>query len=104
MVRHEASLVFELVEENVLAVDPDVRILDLSVDGNLSLYLVSRIVFCDSELGSTWDVDELGRAAGFNIAVNVLDDMVAFAHDHMVDVESLRVSVADLHLPGARAA
>src|SRR5436309_4076284 len=50
MVRHEPPLVLYLVEENVLTVDPDIRVSNLPVDCDLSLYLISRIVFCDPEI------------------------------------------------------
>src|SRR5438309_9536775 len=45
MVRHEALLVLQLVEENVFTVDPDVRVPDLPVDRYLSLNLVFGIIF-----------------------------------------------------------
>src|SRR5438552_10097136 len=45
MVRHEALLVLQLVEEDVLAVDPDVRVADLPVYRYLSLNLVFGIIF-----------------------------------------------------------
>src|SRR5207253_9612778 len=45
MVGHEASLVLQLVEEDVLAVDPDVRVPDLPIDRYLSLNLVFGIIF-----------------------------------------------------------
>src|SRR5438094_9154370 len=45
MVGHEAPLVLQLVEEDVLAVDPDVRVPDLPVDRYLSLDLVFGIIF-----------------------------------------------------------
>src|SRR5207249_11579805 len=45
MVRHEAPLVLQLVEENVFAVDPDVRVPNLPVDRYLSLNLVFGIIF-----------------------------------------------------------
>src|SRR5712664_1463331 len=51
MVGHEPPFVLQLVEENVLAVDPDVRVADLPVDRYLSLDLVLRIVLCDSKIG-----------------------------------------------------
>src|SRR5437667_10978017 len=45
MVRHEALLVLQLVEEDVLAVDPDVRVADLPVYRYLSLNLVFGLIF-----------------------------------------------------------
>src|SRR6266567_919355 len=45
MVGHEAPLVLQLVEEDILAVDPDVRVSDLPVDRYLSLNLVFGIIF-----------------------------------------------------------
>src|SRR5438128_10969427 len=45
MVGHEASLVLQLVEKDILAVDPDVRVPDLPVDRYLSLNLVFGIIF-----------------------------------------------------------
>src|SRR5205807_9288505 len=45
MVGHEALLVLQLVEEDILAVDPDVRVSDLPVDRYLSLNLVFGIIF-----------------------------------------------------------
>src|SRR5438128_1277156 len=45
MVGHEASLVLQLVEEDILTVDPDVRVPDLPVDRYLSLNLVFGIIF-----------------------------------------------------------
>src|SRR2546422_2355551 len=44
VVGHEAPLVLQLVEENVLAVDPDVRIPDLPVNRYLPLNLLPRII------------------------------------------------------------
>src|SRR5260370_9242267 len=51
MVGHEAPLVVQLVEENVLAVDREVRVRDLPVNCYLPLDLVLRIVFCYPEIG-----------------------------------------------------
>src|SRR5437016_13500994 len=45
VVRHEALLVLQLVEENVFAVDPDVRVPNLPIDSYLSLNLVFGIIF-----------------------------------------------------------
>src|SRR5207245_4131675 len=45
MVGHEAPLVLQLVEEDILAVDPDVRVSDLPVDRSLSINLVFGIIF-----------------------------------------------------------
>src|SRR5437667_4131415 len=45
VVRHEALLVLQLVEEDVLTVDPDVRVADLPVYRYLSLNLVFGIIF-----------------------------------------------------------
>src|SRR5438132_9396449 len=45
MVGHEALLVLQLVEEDVLAVDPDVRVPNLPIDSYLSLNLVFGIIF-----------------------------------------------------------
>src|SRR5438105_15929389 len=50
MVRHEALLVLQLVEENVLSVDPDVRFPDLPVYRYLSLNLVFGIIFRDPKI------------------------------------------------------
>src|SRR6267143_2564804 len=50
VVGHEPVLVFELVEENVLAVNPDVRVSNLPVDGDLSLDLVGGIVLCRAQV------------------------------------------------------
>src|SRR2546428_3631283 len=50
MVRHEASLVLQLVEEDILTVDPDVRVADLPINRDFSLYLVRWIVLCDSKI------------------------------------------------------
>src|SRR6266566_1721151 len=51
MVGHEAPLVLQLVEEDILAVDPDVRVSDLPVDRYLSLNLVFGIIFRYPEIG-----------------------------------------------------
>src|SRR5881396_1495647 len=50
VVGHEPVLVFKLVEENVLAVNPDVGVSDLSVDRDLSLNLVGWVVFCRAKV------------------------------------------------------
>src|SRR5713101_2430260 len=50
MVGHEAPLVLQLVEEDVFAVDPNVRVSDLPVDRYLSLDLVRWIVLCYSKI------------------------------------------------------
>ena len=50
VVGHEPVLVFKLVEENVLAVNPDVRVSNLPVDRDLSLNLVGWIVFCRAQI------------------------------------------------------
>src|SRR2546428_13506581 len=50
VVGHEPVLVFKLVEENVLAVNPDVGISDFSVDRNLSFDLVGWVVFCRAQV------------------------------------------------------
>src|SRR5689334_6501768 len=44
VVGHETPFIFQFVEEDVLAVDPDVRIPNLTVDRDFSLDLVARIV------------------------------------------------------------
>src|SRR6266436_696491 len=46
VVGHEPVLVLKLVEENVLTVNPDVGISNLPVNRDLSLNLVSGVVFC----------------------------------------------------------
>src|SRR5437879_6672285 len=50
VVRHEPLLVLQLVEEDVLAVDPDVRVADLPVYRYLSLNLVFGIIFRDPKI------------------------------------------------------
>src|SRR5436309_4186032 len=134
MVRHEPPLVLYLVEENVLTVDPDIRVSNLPVDCDLSLYLISRIVFCDPEIrlaelavapapphnfhkpmdgrgDNIWnilqlrtprDMNILGCAVELYVPVNILDHMITLTDDHVVNAQSLRVPVPDLHLPGAR--
>src|SRR2546422_3873507 len=50
VVGHEPVLVLELVEENVLAVNPDVGVSNLPVDRDLSLNLVRWVVFCRAKV------------------------------------------------------
>src|SRR5438552_1095603 len=50
VVGHEPVLVFKLVEENVLAVNPDVGISNLPVHRDLSLNLVGWVVFCRAQV------------------------------------------------------
>src|SRR5712664_141240 len=50
MVGHEAPLVLQLVEENVLAVDPYVRVPDLPVNRYLPLDLLPRIILGNPEI------------------------------------------------------
>src|SRR5438309_7332469 len=134
MVGHEALLVLQLVEEDILAVDPDFRVSDLPVDRYLSLNLVFGIIFRYSKIWlaelavaaaaphhldkpvsrralNIWNVLQLRPARNVNelwavvrldVVVNISNDMVALANDHMVHSQRLGVPVPDLHLPSAR--
>src|SRR3989442_1496279 len=50
VVRHEPVLVLELVEENILTMNPDVGVSNLPVDRDLSLNLVRGVVFCRAQI------------------------------------------------------
>src|SRR6266550_2327877 len=134
MVGHEAPLVLQLVEEDILAVNPDVRVSDLPVDRYLSLNFVFGIIFRYPEirfaelavaaaaphhlhkpvsrrslnvrnifqLRPARNMNELRAVVRLDVVVNVSNNMVALANDHMVHSQRLGVPVAHLHLPAPR--
>src|SRR3989475_2948942 len=134
VVGHEALLVLQLVEEDVLAVDPDVRVPDLPVDRYLSLNLVFGIIFrypkirlaelavaaaaphhLDKpvsrrtlnirnifQLRPARNMNKLWTVVRLDVIVNVSNNMVALANNHVVYAERFGVPVAHLHLPAPR--
>src|SRR2546426_5636935 len=77
MVGHESVLVLELVEENVLAVNPDVWVSDLPVDRDLSLDLVGGEVFFRAQV-------LFAELAVFAAASHDLDNAVRRRSDHVL--------------------
>src|SRR5437867_11049531 len=50
------------------------------------------------------DMNILGGAVELYVPVTILGHMITLTDDHVVNAQSLRVPVPDLHLPGARPA
>ena len=134
MVRHEFFLVFELVEEYVLTVNPYVGVPCFGVDADFLDYFLSWIIFRRSqvglaelavsaatphdlhktmygwsynvrdifELGPTGHSDYLRARVGFYVLVNLANNVIALAHDNMINAEAFARVLPDLHLPCAR--
>src|SRR6058998_2971393 len=55
-----------------------------------------------SELGPTGHSDYLRARVGFYVLVNLANNVIALAHDNMIDAEAFARVLPDLHLPCAR--